>query len=54
MAQNEMKAKAGLPERVRLNEGLGGKCSTVAVACFINKMYDDAVDERPYSDVPSS
>ena len=23
MVQNEMKAKAGLPERVRLNEGLG-------------------------------
>ena len=23
MAQNEVKAKAGLPERVRLNEGLG-------------------------------
>ena len=23
MAQNEMKAKAGLPERVRLSEGLG-------------------------------
>ena len=25
MAQNEMRAKAGLPERVRLNEGLGGE-----------------------------
>ena len=23
LAENEMKAKAGLPERVRLNEGLG-------------------------------
>ena len=32
MAQNEMKAKAGLPERVRLTEGLGGAVATAALA----------------------
>ena len=32
MAQNEMKAKAALPERVRSTEGLGGAGGTAALA----------------------
>ena len=32
LAQNEMKAKAGLPERVGLNEGLGVARATLQTA----------------------
>ena len=38
MAQNEMKAKAGLPERVRLTEGLGGAVGAAALAFAAEKL----------------